>query len=95
VVVVTVTTSFVLASRVEVTRTVVLETFVRSETVVVDVTTLTQVQSVSLAGKAETEPMAARAEMRRVVRMVAAVVGVGVGVGGSEVWKVVVVSEWE
>jgi len=69
-----VTTSFVLASRVEVTRTVVLETLVRSRTVVVEVTTLTQVQSVSLAGKAETELIAARAEMRSVVRMVAVVV---------------------
>lgn len=68
------TTSFVLASRVEVTRTVVLETLVRSRTVVVEVTTLTQVQSVSLAGKAETELIAARAEMRSVVRMVAVVV---------------------
>ena len=70
-VVVTVMTSFVLAERVEVTRTVVLEAAVRSRRVVVEVTTLTQVQSVSLAGKAETAPMAARAEMRRVLRIVA------------------------
>jgi len=74
VVVVTVTISFVLAERVEVTRTVVRETFVRSLIVVVEVTTLTQVQSVSLAGKAETAPKAARAERRRVLRMMAVVV---------------------
>ena len=80
---VTVTTSFVLASRVEVTRTVVLETFVRSETVVVDVTTLTQVQSVSLAGKAETAPKVARAERRMVVRIIAVVWGEGEGCGGE------------
>jgi len=74
VVVVTVTTSFVFASRVEVTRTVVLETLVLSKRVVVDVATLTQVQSVSLAGKAETAPKVARAERRRAERIIAVVV---------------------
>jgi len=89
VVVVTVTTSFVLALRVEVTRTVVLEAAVRSRRVVVEVTTLTQVQSVSLAGKAETAPKVARAERRRVVRIIAVVWGEGEGCGG-EIGEVVV-----